>query len=188
MSRAMVLARPAVAVGLTAVVAGCALAAALVSMYSSFLAARDELDHIEPRYARLAGMLHSEKALSNELDQLRERGRKLSIPADADADAAGAQLQQSLRRLAEESGNTVSVSQVLPRDTAKDALRLAVMLRVEGSLETLMRLLAAIERETPVVFVESLSISRGRQRTGDPTSLQNLTTQINLAAHRLPIQ
>ncbi len=183
----MVLSRPGVAVGLTALALMALVALALSGLYGSFLGARGELEHIEPRYARLAGLVRAEKALDRELAAVREQARQLALPADADADAAGARLQQDLRKLAEETGNTVSVSQVLARESGRDEHRLAIMLRVDGEIDALQRLLAAIERQRPLVFVDNLSVSRGRQRVGRSVG-RSLTSQINLVAYRLPVQ
>lgn len=179
------LARPPVALGLTALVLIGLLGVLGMSLFGAYRAAEGEVERIEPRYARLAGLVASAQELDRALAELTESAARMSYSSSVDLAAAGAQMQQDLRQAAEQAGASVAGSQVLSSGPSAKPDRISVMLRLDTGLEALRQLLLALERESPRVFVESLSVqpTRVRQKGAEGDSL---SVQLVIAARRLP--
>jgi len=142
------------------------------------------LADLEPRYARLAGLL----ARQADLKTLTEQGNKqltlLAYPASQDATQAGNDAQQRIRALFAQSKLDIISIQVLPapKDDAKFD-RIPINLRVEGDLAGIQAALTALASQSPTVLLESLSIQTiGAVR---PASIQRLGGQFNFFVLRV---
>jgi len=150
-----------------------------------------EIASIEPRTARLLGILQSTEALEAASAAAQATLRDLAYPAERDSASAAASLQQSVRELMAGAGMSVKGSQVLATRSADGYERLTLDITGEGNIEALDIALAELELIRPLVFVESFSIKPLRMRRGsaqaaaDGGDPRRLNARIQLFALRL---
>lgn len=137
------------------------------------------LSDIEPRFARLQGLLLREgdlKAATSKADELLSQ---LTYPAAQDATLAGNDAQQRIRNLFSESKLDVVSIQVIPqaKDEKAQFDRIRINLRVEGDLGAIREALSRLSGQTPKVQIENMSI----QTIGavKPASNQRLAGQFD---------
>lgn len=142
------------------------------------------LTDLEPRYARLLGLLQRHAELKAMGVQANEQLARLTYPAGQDVTQAGNDAQQRIRSLFAESKLDIISIQVLPppkEDIKFD--RIPINLRVEGDLAGIQNALLRLTGQTPVVLVDSLSVQTiGAVR---PASIQRLGGQFNLSVLRV---
>lgn len=142
------------------------------------------LSDLEPRYARLAGLLERQADLKALSVQASEQLTRLTYPASQDVTQAGNDAQQRIRGLFAESKLDIISIQVLPplKEEAKFD-RIPINLRVEGDLAGIQNALLVLSRQTPVVLVDSVSVQTiGAVR---PASIQRLAGQFNFSVLRV---
>ncbi|MFK7831532.1 MAG: type II secretion system protein GspM [Congregibacter sp.] len=141
---------------------------------------------IEPRVARMQGLLDFESELRDQSEVASNRLRKVVFPAEEEASALAAALQADVRQLLVESGLSVSNSQVMPLRQGADFDRVAVKLTVAGSLNALDAALIAIAAYQPELLVESLDVfpARSRNRRKGAPEEQRLTAVLQLMVLR----
>lgn len=153
-------------------------------VWSQHQLVQNRLTDLEPRYARLAGLLERQADLKALGKQANEQLAQLSYPATQDVTQAGNDAQQRIRSLFAESKLDIISIQVLPppKEDAK-ADRIPINLRVEGDLAGIQNALSSLAHQTPVVLVDSLSLQTiGAVR---PASIQRLGGQFNLSVLRV---
>lgn len=145
---------------------------------------QQRLADLEPRYARLLGLLERRADLKALGVQASEQLARLTYPAGQDVTQAGNDAQQRIRNLFAESKLDIISIQVLPppKDEAKFD-RIQINLRVEGDLAGIQNALSILSGQTPLVLVDSLSV----QTIGavKPASTQRLGGQFNFSVLRL---
>lgn len=154
----------------------------------------DEIDTIEPRTARMLGIMQSATQLEVASSEASSRLRELAYGADRDSAATAAAMQQEIRELMTGAGLSISASQILPQRKSEGFDRLRLDITAEGSIESLDAALSGLEAMRPLVFVEGLKLNpersggrgRGRQAEaaviGDP---RKLTARFQLLSLRL---
>lgn len=145
---------------------------------------QSHLADLEPRYARLAGLLEREAELKAMGVQANQQLARLAYPAVQDVTQAGNEAQQRIRSLFSDSKLDIISIQVLPpkKEDAKFD-RITVNLRVEGDLAGLQNALSKLSAVTPAVIIDSLSVQTiGAVR---PASIQRLGGQVNLSVLRV---
>lgn len=144
----------------------------------------NHLADLEPRYARLAGLLERQADLKALSAQANEQLARLSYPAAQDVTEAGNDAQQRIRSLFADSKLDIISIQVLPppkEETKFD--RIPINLRIEGDLAGIQNALLKLSAQTPVVVVDSLSLQTiGAVR---PASIQRVSGQVNLSVLRV---
>lgn len=119
----------------------------------------DALDSVTPRYARLLGIQGEAEGVHLALETSRAQLGRLAYPSTMPADRVGADVQQKLRGLAEAAGFAVVSSQLGSVDAEEMFEVIPLVIRVEGSLESLQSLLRGVEALEPVVELRALTIS-----------------------------
>lgn len=123
------------------------------------LRAQQQLEIIEPRYARLLG-LGADKARLQEAAAAASRSiERHAYPVTRDASQAGNDAQQRVRDVFSKGGLDVISIQVLPARTIKQFDRIPINLRVDGELVALQATLAALPSLTPTLFVDGVNLS-----------------------------
>lgn len=145
--------------------------------------AAESLDHIEPRHARLAGLVAREAELQSAREAVRAQLALYTHDESTQADRLSTELQQRIRRMAEASGMSVANSQILPVRTETGIEEVPVMVTLEGDSEGLRTLLLQLESERPLLQVSAavLQPSRGRGQGGRVLAQLTIT-----ALHLLP--
>lgn len=140
---------------------------------------------IEPRVARLQGLLENEAELVQQSRLATERLREVAFPATDDPSALAAKLQADARQIFAESGLSVSNSQVMPVRQGEQFDQVAVKLTVVGTLSGLDAALIGIAAYRPQLLVESLDTfpaqASARSKAG---ATQSLTAVLQLMVLR----
>jgi general secretion pathway protein M len=139
-----------------------------------------EIERLEPRIARLAGLIASEGKLRESSGELESRIYSVVIPAGTPTASAAASLQKDVRELATAAGLSVNNSQVLPPRELETLQKLAVRLRLDGDLAALDRFLEELAGFEPLILVESITIApaRSNRRRGGPQGELRIDVQV----------
>lgn len=120
--------------------------------------AADRLADIEPRHARLAGLLQSSDRFVQADGVIQANLAEFVYPADIDASQTGNAALQRVRELAAARGLRVSSSQTAaPRDE-NGFDRIGLNLRVEGEWPQLVDLLRELPQQRPLIYYNALQI------------------------------
>lgn len=140
----------------------------LVMAISHFMALRAdfarEIDLIEPRTARLLGILETADQLEAAGGRAAAMLRELAYPAGRDSATMAAGLQQDVREVLTAAGMSVTGSQVLPVRRAQGHDRLTLDITAEGNIQSLDEALSGLALMRPLVFIESLKVKPVRTR------------------------
>lgn len=160
------------------------LAVAGLYVQQKHLWGQQQLDQLEPRYARLIGLEASQEELKQAQAQAQELLVRHAYPAEQDVSQAGNDAQQRIRQTFTQAGMTVTSSQVLAPAQEKQFERIPLAVRAEGDLVALQSALMVLGSQAPTVLIDELSIQLvGSGRTGD--SSQRLVLQMRLAVLRM---
>jgi len=143
-----------------------------------------QIDSIEPRLARLQGLIEHEDALEQALAGVQNRVSDYVYPATTDAAGVGAALQAELRGILGDRGFEVTNSQVLPVRKKPRFDYISVKVVARGSLEQLENSLAELDRFRPLVMVETLDVMPNRTRRRDAPDEQTITVTVTFLTLR----
>ena len=144
-----------------------------------------ERGRIEPRLARLEGLLLEQDLLAARSAEATRTLRQLAFAPDQDATGLAASLQSEVRQILDIAGMEVSNSQVMPARREGQFEEVAVKLTASGSLPALNAALIGIAAYRPQLFIESLDAFPARgQRRSDGATEQSVTAVIQLMALR----
>ncbi len=146
---------------------------------------QDEIERIEPRVARLAGLKQFARELSAAAGQVDTDVLSLIYPPTEDRAAASTSLQKSVRDVFAEAGVSVSGSQMLSPRTEDGLEYIAVKVTAQGELADIDAALSELYRHRPMLMVESLDAypaRRGARHRGRET--QTLTVSLQILALR----
>ena len=145
---------------------------------------QQRLVDLEPRYARLAGLLERKAELEVMGTHANQQLARLAYPVTLDVTQAGNDAQQRIRTLfADSKLDIISIQVLTPVKEASNFDRIPINLRVEGDLAGLQNALALLSSQSPLVLVDTLSV----QTIGavKPTSIQRLGGQFNFFVLRV---
>lgn len=163
--------------------------ALLIYFAADFLGKRaeyqSEIDRLEPRIARLRGLVESEDLLGTSSENVGTRLLDLVYPATEDRAEVSAALQKNVREIASDAGLSVSNSQVLKPKQEDGFERIGLKLTLSGDLSALDTALLDLATYAPLLLVESIEIWPDRQsrRKGEEPH-QNLTATMQLLSLR----
>lgn len=160
------------------------LAGAGFYVWSKHQQVQQRLADLEPRHARLQGLLLRQADLKALGVLANEQLARLTYPAVQDVTQAGNDAQQRIRNLFTDSKLDIISIQVLapPKEDAKFD-RIPITLRVEGDLAGIQNALLKLSSQTPTVLVDSLTVQTiGAVR---PASIQRLSGQFTLSVLRV---
>jgi general secretion pathway protein M len=144
-----------------------------------FLAVAPLVDHYQQREARIEDaliLLPRLQAVAAELPALRSqvarlrtaaRTRKVTLEGASDA-IASANLQSRIEALATSAGATIGSTESLPAETRDSYRRIGLRFALNGTYETLVRLLAKLQESTPPLVVDNLQVHGVLRRPGLP--------------------
>ncbi|MEZ5501597.1 MAG: type II secretion system protein GspM [Halioglobus sp.] len=125
----------------------------------------NEIESVEPKTARLLGIMDSVEQLNIASGLASSRLQELAYGADRDSATVAAAMQQNIRELMTGAGLSISGSQILPQRKSEAFDRLSLDITAEGNIEALDAALTSLESMRPLVFIESLKISPQRDRS-----------------------
>ena len=104
--------------------------------------------------------------LKARLDSLHREVESASYYVDAETPAlAAAALQSRVKQAVEGAGGTLTSTQSLPLEEEGSAERVAILVRMSGDVDALLRVLYALEGEPPLLFVDNLTVRNKRRPT-----------------------
>jgi general secretion pathway protein M len=128
-------------------------------VYVQHHAAEKRLSDLEPRYARLLGMLSQQDQIEDAVDQARQLRDLYIYPPSQDESQVGNAAQQRIRELFTSAGVDVVTSQVLPAKADHRFSRIPVQVRYEGDMAKLQALLVAVGAQSgPAILVEGMTL------------------------------
>lgn len=155
---------------------------ALLGMRQDFQA---DIDRLEPRIARLRGLMEYEEQLRDSSGKVELQVVDLVYPASADRATVSATLQKDVRQILVESGLSVSNSQVLPVREEEAFDHIGLKLTVTGDVTGLDAALTALDAYLPLLLVESLDVFPSRARRGkDDVAVQSISATLQLLSLR----
>ncbi len=120
--------------------------------------AAQRLAELEPRHARLQGLLAKEEELRLAAEQAAIQIRRHAYHVSVDANQAGNDAQQRIREAFAGSGLTVSSLQLLPAKEDGPFDRIPIALAVEGEMFQLQAALLALGALQPTVLVDAVTL------------------------------
>lgn len=144
---------------------------------------QSSLADLEPRFARLLGLVNHRADLQALRNQANAALTRLAYPASQDNAKAGNDAQQAIRTAFASSQLEVISIQVLPAKDEGPFNRIAINLRVEGDLAAMQAALEKLSGQTPAVLVEGVTLQTiGAAR---PASIQRLGGQFSLSVFQV---
>lgn len=172
----------AVLVALSLAVPAALLLSLLVRGLALGLGVGAQIDRLEPRIARMEGVLLEADALARAAREAQATLASLAYGPEEDPAALAATLQADLRRLLEEAGLDVSNSQVLNRRELERFDLVAIKLTSAGTLEALDNALVAIAAFRPALLLESVDVFPTPRAGGNA---QDVTAVLRVGALRV---
>jgi len=176
----------ALALGLTALVLAALWLGVGQPLVQAYANAADDLGRRSTLASRMAGVAGSLAELERELAVRRTADR---MPANATLEGksdalAGAKLQSLVESMSNSAGGHLSSIDVLPAQQVGGYRRIALKLTVDARWAVLMRLLQAIERATPTMFIDDLQVRAGptAAKAAEPPLYITFTVQAFRAA------
>lgn len=120
--------------------------------------ATQRLAELEPRHARLQGLLAREDELRLAAEQAATQIQRHAYHVSIDANQAGNEAQQRIREAFAGSGLTVSSLQLLPAKEDGPFDRIPIALAVEGEMFQLQAALLALGALQPTVLVDAVTL------------------------------
>jgi general secretion pathway protein M len=146
---------------------------------------QNAIETAQQRLERLRRTADSGSDLQSRFDQLqRSRVAAAHTLQSATPALAGAELQRIVTRSVAASGGQVLSTQIMPVREEQQFLRVAVKVRMRGTLEHIMDLFYALESGEPFLFLDQVSIRRLYARTrGRPDAGPGVETDFELAGY-----
>ena len=162
------------------------LRAVAVPLVATWTENRDAIAQMEDsiaRYSRLSARIGALESAVDALDASDDLDAFV-LPQSSEPLAAAA-LQASVKSVVNESGGTLTSTQVLPAVTEQGFKRVVVNVRMAGSMEALQRVLHALESSLPYLTANDLIIlargARKRRRATGPSDM--LDVRFNLSGY-----
>lgn len=144
----------------------------------------ESISRIEPRVARMQGLIEREDALQAAVSEVRSVMSDHVYRRASDGESVAASLQADTRRIVGASGMEVTNSQVLPIRRRDDFDYIGVKLVARGTLTQLDQSLAELARFRPVIYVEAIDVFPNRRRGRGEEEEQVLTVAFELLSLR----
>lgn len=177
--------RSAWIIGLTLLLPALLYLNALLALLDMRRDYQSQIGGLEPRIARLQGLIAHEEQLRVAAGEVDMRVVDLVYPAAEDRATVSTRLQKEVREMLVEAGLSVSNSQVLPVREQDLFDYVGVKLTVTGDLASLDAALVAIASYMPLLLVESLDVlPRGAGRRSADSDEQAISATLQLLSLR----
>ena len=176
--------RSALLIALTLCLPVYLLTSTLVSILSVRADYVDQIASLEPRLARVNGLVAKEQALAEALSGVNSTFSDHIYPSGSDAAAVAAAIQAETRRIFADSGLRVTNSQVLATRNREVFDYVSVKIVAQGSLGALDDSLMELSRFRPVILVETLDVFPNRPRRKNQEEAQSVTMTLQLLSLR----
>jgi general secretion pathway protein M len=173
-------------VGITVALPLLFLLSVLGDLWGSRLEYQSNISRLEPRVARLRGLIESEQKLKKSSRKAGARLLEVAYPQSDDQATIAAALQTRVREVVTAAGMTVGNSRIMPVKEDGGFERISLNLTMSGSLEALDRAMTEISSYRPMLMVESIEIKPSRSSArGSKTPTQSLVVTLQLLTLRV---
>ena len=155
------------------------------SLWGQRFEAQRQIDRLEPRLARMLGVLEYEDQLGEAYSAVDTQVLDLAYPLQQKRAAVSADLQKNVLGLVRQAGLGVTNSQVLPPRERDGFDYIGLKFTVSGELEALNSALEALSGYMPVLLVESIDVWPARAPRGKAATERKLTATIQLLSLRV---
>ena len=135
-----------------------------------------EIERLQPRIARMYGLMESEEQLKVSAGKLSTQVLNLVYPPTEPPAAVSAALQKDIRAIMTNAGLTVSNSRILPLVQEENFDRIGLSLTVVGGLDALDTALLEMAAYTPVLLIDAIDIKAKRTARSRKKSGQQIVT------------
>ncbi len=144
-----------------------------------------QIDRLEPRIARLKGLLASESALQASVGDVSRKLENAVYPSTTARPSASAELQNSVRSLLVAAGLSINNIQALPIVEGEEFDQVGLRLTVRGELPEVDAALISLADHSPRVFVESVDMQpMSATRRGRKAKKQDMSVTLRLISLR----
>jgi general secretion pathway protein M len=144
-----------------------------------------EIDGLQPRVARMIGLIESEEQLRVSAGQLGSQVLNLVYPPTDDSAVVSAALQKDVRQIMTDAGLSVTNSRILPIVQDESFDRIGLSLTVIGGLDALDSALLTITAYKPLLLIDSMDIKpRRTSRSQDKSGQQIIIASFQLLTLR----
>lgn len=158
----------------------------LIPWYNSLNETLEKIDDEVFQISRYQQVIASRGEVLTEVEQGREKINSLGYFYTEDTySLASASLQKKIKQIVEGSEGEISSTQVLPHKEEDELVRIAVKVRLVGSMEMLRNILFKIQAEKPLMSIDNITIipKRGRRnrktREIEETGLITITLEVS---------
>jgi len=145
-----------------------------------------DMQNIEPRLARLAGLLEVEERLRSSEQLASAEVNNLVYNPSEESGALGAQMQKTVRELFASAGMSVTGTQILTAKADEQFTRVGIGINATGEMQSLETALMQIVEARPLVFLDRLEIQPERARRGrNVKQTQTVQVRVQLFSMRL---
>ena len=176
--------RSAILIGITLLIPVYFYLSTLFGLLGLGMEYRADSNRLEPRLARLQGLLDVEADLTSQSAEALSVLSRQAYSADEDPSSLAATLQADVRQIFAEAGLSVANSQVLPVREGDRFDRVAVKLTVSGALPALDAALIGVAAHEPRMLVESIDAFPARAGGRNAQKQQVLTAVVQLMVLR----
>jgi general secretion pathway protein M len=159
--------------------------AILLPLMTSWLDYHNQKDDLMFRLQRQQNIAARKESVAENLALLQQQFEQQGYFSNSTTEAlASAELQNIIKTAVTDAGAQLTSTQGLPGKAENDFVRVAVKVRMAGSMEALRTTLYSIETAIPILVIDQLDITpvRGARNRGnnkiDPSSQLNISFQV----------
>ncbi len=142
---------------------------------------REQAEELRFRLQRARQIVARKQSVVENLEKLKRQQQTLGFLSSRDTVAlASADLQQFVKNAIADAGGQLNSTQVLPVTELDGLQKIAVKVRMKGSIEVLRHVLHEIETSVPLMRVEQLDIRPVRGRRNRKTRRLEPTNELNI--------
>jgi general secretion pathway protein M len=170
------------AVGLLVLVVSAAVFAVFLPLISAGLAYHEQKNDLLFQLQRQQSIAGRETQVAEALEAIKQQFAEQSYFSTSTTEAlASAELQNIVKTAVADAGGQLTSTQGLPGKAADGFFRVAVKVRMTGSMEALVGVLRSIETAVPVLIVDQLDINPVRGARNRKTNKIESSDQLNIS-------
>jgi general secretion pathway protein M len=170
------------AVGLLALVLSVVAFAVVLPLVTTALDYREEKNDLLFRLQRQQTIAGRETQVAEELERIKQQFLEQGYFSSSSTEAlASAELQNIIKTAVAEAGGQLTSTQGVPGKAADGFLRVAVRVRMTGSLEALIGVLHSVETAIPLLIVDQMDINPVRGVRNRKTNKIEPSDQLNVS-------
>lgn len=170
------------AVALLLLVVSAVVLLVLLPLATSWLDYREQKDDLLFRLQRQQTIAARRDSVAQNLESLNQQYQQQAYLSTSDTEAlASAELQNIIKTAVTEAGGQLTSTQGMPGRAENDFVRIAVKVRMSGSIESLRTVLHSLDTNMPLLLVDQLDISPVRGARNRSTNKMDPSSQLNVS-------